>query len=474
MAELPAGYTEVSEAERKKAQRFFEVAATKAQQAQYDYAIEMYLNGLAIDPDDVDAHQKLREVSLRRRASGGKDMGFMERMKLKGGKTDKENMLVAERRLAYDPGNVDHMLALFSSALKGGYFDTVLWMGVIALRANRDGPNNVQVYVELKDGFKSIREWKLAVEACFEYCRLKPNDMDMQNELKNLGAMETMEKGKYGTARSFRDSVRDMDKQKDLLDAEKGVVSVDLATKHIQDARAQYQADPNEPGKLMKLVDALVKTEQAEGENEAIELLDEEYRRTGSFRFRQNIGRIKMRQMDRMERSFRDQVKANPTDAEIKKQWEQFVKDKLQEELNEFQIWVENYPTDSTFRYELAKRMFALDRYDEAIPVLQQARNDPKIKTDATLYLGRAFLASGYAEEAVDTLRTAIEDYQVKGDQRSLEMHYWYGRSLEQKGDIAQSLKAYSQVAQWNFTYRDVQQRIKKLRGQGQSPTPQT
>ena len=44
-------------------------------------------------------------------------------------------------------------------------------------------------------------------------------------------------------------------------------------------------------------------------------------------------------------------------------------------------------------------------------------------------------------------------------------MTYWYGRALEQKNDTQTALQAYSRVAQWNFNYRDVQGRIKKLRG---------
>src|SRR5678816_1498515 len=55
----------------------------------------------------------------------------------------------------------------------------------------------------------------------------------------------------------------------------------------------------------------------------------------------------------------------------------------------------------------------------------------------------------------------------LKGDEKSKEMYYWYARALEEKGDIPSALKAYSQVAQWDFNYRDVQGRIKRLRGTG-------
>ena len=66
-----------------------------------------------------------------------------------------------------------------------------------------------------------------------------------------------------------------------------------------------------------------------------------------------------------------------------------------------------------------------------------------------------------------------IDDYVNKGDAKSKEMYYWYARSLEAQNDVQPALKAYSQVAQWDFNYRDVQGRIKKLRSGGGAPAPQ-
>jgi len=82
------------------------------------------------------------------------------------------------------------------------------------------------------------------------------------------------------------------------------------------------------------------------------------------------------------------------------------------------------------------------------------------------------FQRNGLGEgQDIDTLKGIIDEYQLKGDTKSKEMNYWYGRSLEQKGDIPAAIKAYSQVAMMEFNFRDVQARIKKLRAGGTSPT---
>ncbi|HTW94218.1 MAG TPA: hypothetical protein VMD30_05470, partial [Tepidisphaeraceae bacterium] len=127
MAELPAGYKDVPEEDRKKANAFFEYGRTRAATAQFDYSIEMYLSGLKLDPESIEAHQELRDVSLKRKASGGKKLGMLEVIKLKRpSKDDKDNMLAAEKLLSYDPGEASYMLQIAQNAYRAGYFDTVL------------------------------------------------------------------------------------------------------------------------------------------------------------------------------------------------------------------------------------------------------------------------------------------------------------------------------------------------------------
>lgn len=466
MAELPEGYKEIPEEDRKKAQVFFDRGNTVAGTGNYEYAIEMYLQGLAIDPDAVEAHQIMRDFSLKRKASGGKDLGMTEKWGLKRPtKDDKQNMLNAEKLLAYDPGNTDNMVLMLQSAQAGGFYDTVMWLGPVLQKANADSKKpDFNKFILLKDTYKALHRWKEAVEAAHYAALMRPDDMDLQTEVKHLAAMLTMSEGKYGSGKSFRDSVRNLNQQQHLMDADKGMQDVDAVGRMIAAAEREWKAEPEEAGKLMKLVEILEKTEDPQHENRAVELLEDIHTRTGQFRFRQKIGRIRLAQWNRMDRTERAEYEKNKTDPAARKRYEEFHREKTVEELKEFQLWAENYPTDSTIRFEVAKRMFLLGQFDEAIPVFQQVRNDPKFRTDAGILLGRAFLDAQYVDEAVDTLGGVIGEYQAKGDPKSIDMNYWYGRALEVRKDFAGAIKAFSQVAQWNFNYRDVQTRIKRLR----------
>ena len=473
MADLPKGYRDIPVEDQKKATQFFDRGDSVAATGNFEYAIEMYLQGLNMDPENVEAHQILREFSLKRKASGGKDLGMFEKMKVKtNGPDEKANMLAAEKLLAYDPGNTSRMLQLTQSAHKAGFFDTAMWAGAITMRGNAESKKpDFATYIALKNIYKDLERWKEAADAAKHAMELRPDDMDLGNEYKNLATLDTMDQGKYGKAKSFRESIRDMDTQRKLLDADKDVRSEDLLGRAIKEAEAEWQAEPNEPGKLSKYVDALLKTERPEEENLAIELLEAHFEKTKQFRWRQRVGQIKIAQLNRMDRSMRDEIARNPGNAELKQRYVEFTREKAETELGELTQWVEAYPTDTRFRYEMAKRLFMLGRHDEAIPVFQHVRNDPKYRTEATSYLGRSFLENKFVEEAVETLKASIDDYQLKGDEKSKDMYYWYGRALEEKGDTPSALKAFSQVAQWDFNFRDVQTRIRALRAGPKPPT---
>lgn len=463
-----AGGAEISEEDRKKAQTFFDRGAAVAGTGNFEYAIEMYLQGLALDPESLEAHQALRDIALKRKASGGRAMGMFEAVKYKrSAKDDRLGMLNQERLMSYEPGSLDYMAGMFQAAAKGEFRQTALWIGPILYRANLDGPDDFSKYTILKNTYVLLQQWGKATEAAQQAARLRPQDMDLGTELKNLGARQTMKAGNYEQGGSFRDSIRDREGQEKLMYQDKDVRSADQMGKMIAEAEAEWHAEPEEPGKIMKLVDIWRKTEEPDYESKAIDLLQQVFERTKQFRFRLVIGEIKMKQMNRVERTARTKARADANDAEATRNWREIVRDKYELELSEYVLAAQNYPSEMRFRYEAALRLFELSRYSEAIPVLQDARRDPKYRHDAAIYLGRAFLSAEFVEEASDTLKQAIEEYPIKGDAKFTEMMYWYARALEARKDVPAAIKSYSTVAMADFNYRDVQQRIKRLRAGG-------
>ena len=454
MASLPEGYREVPEEDRKKAQTFFTHGKATEATGGFDYAIELYLNGLRLDPDAVPAHKDLRNISLKRKASGGKAIGMFEAMKLKKmSKDDKENLLNAEKLLAFDPGNMDHMLSIAQNALRAGYYDTVMWIGGELMRANADSPKpERKKFLALKDIYVKLAQYKLASDAAQYALRIQPEDMDLQTEAKNLAAMDTVASAGYDKRGSFRDQVRDMKGQLRLLDTDKEVPDMDANMRLIAAAEQELAADPDEPGKIVKLVDLLAKTDKDELENKAVALLERVYEKTKQFRFRRKLGEIKIKQMRRQLRNVTESERSD------------FTKKQLEFELQEYGEWAVNYPTDMGIRYEMGRRQFSLKNFDDAISSFQQSRDDPKLRVNSTILLGRSFFENGFLEEADETFATLIRDHPTREGDGFKEMNYWRGRVLEARGELKEAVKHYSSVMQLESGYKDVGVRIKKLR----------
>lgn len=460
------GYRPTSDEDKKKAANFFSRGNDVAGTGNFEYAIEMYLQGLAMDPEAVNAHQALRDISIKRKASGGKSLGMIQAMKLSRGKDDKEAMLNAEKLLSYSPGSLSHMEGLLSAAVKGGYYDTALWIGDHLLQANVNLGEKAEFkkYIALKDAYIKIQRWDKAVEAMKYAQAMRPEDMDLGREARDLSARHTMKAGGYEKSGSFRDSVRDMDKQTQLMNQDMDIRTADAMAVQIKAAEAEWQQNPSDLSLMMKLVDVLTKTDDAEHENRAIELLESAYESTRQYRYRNRVGQIKIQQLSRMERTLRGQISANPGNETVKKEYLEFQKDRLAQELAIYQEAAENYPTDMSLRYNVGVRLHALGRFDEAIPLFQQSRNDPKYRVLAGIGIGSSFLQAGFVDEAIDTMKELIDHYEIKTDKRYIEMLYTYGLALEKKGDIPAAMKAFSTITQVDFNFRDVQARLKRLR----------
>ena len=83
---------------------FFDRADEVAETGNWDFAIELYLEGIARETVNFKrGHKPLREVGLKRKAMGGKGPGLMEQIKRRAGKDPVTNLVNAEYLLAKEP-----------------------------------------------------------------------------------------------------------------------------------------------------------------------------------------------------------------------------------------------------------------------------------------------------------------------------------------------------------------------------------
>ena len=450
-----------------KARSFFERARQFAERKNLDYAIDMYLDGLKHAPDALEeGHLPLCELGLKRQGDGGKKASMMEKMKRRGGKTPLERMLNAEYLFAKDPAHLPYAEEMLRATVAGGYNKTAGWLANLIFQTNNAAAKpSALTYVLLKDVYRELGQFDKALVACQRASALRPDDSDLADEFKNLSAELTMARGQYDKGGDFRSSIKDREEQ-EKQQAQAGVVkTIDYRVKAIEDARRRLASNPEIPKNMFDLADALSDMETKDAENEAIELLEKAYKARDDFSFRRRAGQLRMKQIRRRIRQAKSIIEADPSNEKAKTVLGQLTAflDKI--ELEHYRLCMKNYPTDLKTKYEYGVRLVRSKRYDEAIPLFQEAQKDPRRKIGSMNQIGVCFFMKGWFADAIDVLNRAIEAYKLKDDATGKELRYNLARAHEEKGDTEKSLEIYRRIAQTDFSYKDVSGRVDKLRG---------
>ena len=458
-----------------KALAFFERARQVAESSNFDYAIEMYLEGLHCDPDALEqGHLRLYEMALHRQSKGGKKPSMVERVKRLRGKTPLEQMLNAEYLFAKDPDHLPYAEAMLKAAAAGDYRRTVGWIANLVFQANNASKRpSAQTYVLLKDSYKAIGQFDKAIVACQLASRLKPEDAELADEFKNLTAELTMAKGKYDQEGDFRQSIKDREVQEKLQSQQAVVKTESYRVSAVEEARRKYAADPNLPKNIFDLAKALSDLQDDKADKEAIGLLENAYKTKDDFSFKQRAGQLRMKGLRRKVRGAKAAVEAKPEDSEAKARLSKLNAQLNSTELEHYGLCVKNYPTDLQGKYEYGIRLVRHKKYDDAIPLFQEAQKDPRHKISAMDKTGLCFFLKGWYADAIDIFTQAIDSYDIKDDGIAKELRYNLARSYEKQGNTDKALEIYRRIAQLDFAYKDVRQRVDKLRSKGAGPASQ-
>lgn len=454
-----------------KARKWFTRAREWAEKRQWDGALEYYVNGLELWPDAVEeALKPLHGCSVARRHGGGAKPGFTET--LKRSTTDKNALQAFVNSLwlfGHDPDNLSYLEGIVKNAARLGAADAALWSGGVLFKALENNPKvSIKQFQLLTqhmeemgdraanwgDSTLALAFFNLGIDTYNIWRRRHPRDQSVENSLRNLSTKLTILKGKYKDG-SYRDSIVDIEKAEELHDLDRSQQTDERLNELIEKARLSYEQTRTDPSAIKDYVDILRRRERTDEETVAIGVLVEAFKNSGEYRWKQMADDIRMKQLNREGRRI---AKSGDREAHTEHRVKQ-----LRFELNVFRERVARYPTDNRMKFELAKRLFQAGRYDEAIPLFQAARIDPKNRAECGLYLGRCFFKKTYYSQAVDMLREARDAYEFSDDDLAKEMAYYLGRAYEATGETESARKVYGQILQVDYNYRDVRARLDGL-----------
>ena len=445
---------------------FFERAEEVASTDNFDYAIDMYIEGLKRAPDAIeDGHAPLRRLALIRQGKGGKRASMVEKMKRHGSKQPLEEMLNAEFLLAKDPDHLPYAETMLRTAVSGGFHRTAEWIAQLIYDANRASERpSFATYILLRDSYVAMEMYGPAVSMCNRALELKPDNAPLHDELRNLSAQLTMQKGKYEEDGSFTKSIKDKDGQDKLHSQQRLIQTVDVRKKAVEDAKKAVLKNPGSVTNILTLSDTLCALNTLGAYESAMKVLRDAYKRSKDFSFKRREGELTIKKLRAGVREAKLAVKADMSDGHLKNQLKLEVDKLSKAEAVHYKQCVENYPTDLALKYEYALCLIKNKEYDAAIPLLQQAQRDPRRKIAAMDETGLCFFLKGWYADAIDIFKNALDVCEVHDGEVAKDLRYNLARSYEESGQIEKAMDVYRKLAQLDFSYKDVKVRVDKLR----------
>jgi len=445
----------------------FDRAKEATQRNNFDYAIHLYLEGLRLNPKDIEnGHRGLRDCALRRRNQGkGGGLGALL-SQAKGAFSQmlgrhKDQMLALEGSLARDPQNVTLLMQLMQTVRRLGYHDVATWFGEIAAEETlRTKKPQKQVFVTLADLYEQAERYQDAVDALSQAVKIDPSDRSLDKRARDLSARASITEGKLEEVGDFHEMIRDR-AQAQSSATQKVVRTREQLDAQYEQLKAALDNDPENPVKMEALADCEARRGHVK---EGLALLQTALDNTGEYRYKMRQDDIRMAEFRRVLRELNEQLEADPDRSDLKSKRAQIIEKRDGFELAVYKERQRQYPTDMAIRYELGFRQFRQKQYDEAIVSFQTTTRDPKRRIQSLNMLGKCFFAKELHREAQSQFENAIKQYELTDDPLAKELRYNLARTFEVQDRIEQAIEWYSVIVQQDYQYQDVAKRLEELR----------
>ncbi len=453
--------------QRRVAVETFERARQVLKTENFDYAIQLLRTCLQLDPANFHFRQTLRRAQKEKygnNLSGSKFAIFSLpglKTKLKTAKVSRDYLQVlevGEDLLTKNPWDLGTQMDMAEAFEAFGLSD----LAVFSLdQARQKYPKDATLnralarHFEKRGDFqKAIALWRLVQEA-------DPRDTEAQSKAKNLAASETIARGGY------EESVGGSKESPVVARIESASVEKqDKLGRETAAIQKRIEADPTEPSLYSQLASLYRRNNQAD---RARAVLQQGLGPTGNhFSLQLEMLelellplRLNLESADARLKALRRNPDADdldgPTEAELAEVKSKLKKEIYSREAEILRAKADRFPSEGAHRIELGLRLLKLDKVDEAIPELQQARRDDRCKGQASLYLGVCFrkrnnwrLAQRNFEEALAALTGSNDEAGQK------EALYQLATGLAEQGELPRALELGQELANIDFGYKNV------------------
>lgn len=471
------------------AEEYFKKAEQAVKKGNSDYAIELYIQGLIIQPKASLERRKLHKVmTLSIQEKGGNPQGGMavkfrvmpvqaNIKKLTLQKKWDEAVIEIEKCVRLQPQHVPTLLAL-AAALE--HIEAV--DGAIAVleevieydRANVEGYRKIgQLWAKKDEPEKAISYWEKVVQ-------YKPDDKEAGKAIRDLSAATMVKKAderkKQTGDESFKALLKSGEESSDLEKKQKVIRTDEDRLDAIRLKKEDLKKDQTN-SRLWRELGALYQDMKNWGHAEASYRKALEVNPHDLFA-KEKIGSLKEVRYEEDVKKAQGEVEAakaaglNGAELEqkiasLRQKEEQFLKFRVEE----YDRRVKAHPTDYELKLKYGNILIQARQYDDAIKEFQKSVKDPKFKILSLNSIGNCFKEKGLFDLAEQQYHDALKFVADQDSELGKDIKYNLGVVCEKKGNKDGALGWYQKIMAVDIGYRDVSARVSRLMSGASSPT---
>ena len=438
-------------------------AMSAMQLKNYGYAIQLIQTVLKSHPRFLAARQLARRAAIAR-TSGKKTLlstASFSAMKLQSQlKKDPGGTIEAiEKSLETEPTNPQLNHLLMEAAIAADMPE----VATFALETILEGsPKDIKVLHELARLHMTQGEPGKAAEIFHRILAISPNDLAAVKGAKDAAASDSMISGGWNREETtYRDLIKDKDLAVALEQQSRVVRSDEMIDNLLVELHAKAEAEPGSVDTSRRIAELYEQKEDLENAanwfHYAASLAN-----NSDMALVRKASDLQIRQFDIAIASREEFIVANPDAPESADYAAELVSLKSQRAelaLQSARARIEQNPTDLQLRFELGELLVEAEAWQEAIPELQKARQNPNVRMRAMSLLGRCFTARNMLDLAAKTLSDAVSELPVM-DSVKKDVIYNLGLVYEKMGDAEKTVECMKQIYEVDYGYRDVASRV--------------
>lgn len=431
------------------------------------YAVDILANIVSRHPGCLEARKSLRKA--QRKAAGSKSKGLSKFIgkvtslpfAMSGGSKLKKDPAAAlesaEQMLSANPANPTAHKMIGAAAEVLELKDTAAFAYEELYKMDQSNAESAKL---LMAAYIEVGRTKEAIEVGDAAYRANPTDDEVQALIKKASVAQTMEKGRWEEeGESFREKLKDEGEAQKLEQASRAKTGEAGLRSLIADAKKAVEAEPENMNNYRDIANSYRKLGEYDDALEWVGKARQLEAGRADANLERLVGTLKREKMLKAIEATEQALEDKPEDASLKAELEKLRGEERTFRRKQTEDLVNRYPNEFSYRYELGELFFEDGDMNKAIENLQLALRSPKVRINALILLGKAYLEKGFHDMAAEQLLTAKSEIPGINEQKK-DVLYQLGTAYEQQGDMDKAMVEFKALYSSDISYRDVAQKI--------------